>query len=289
MTKVPISLIDRPRIPLRRIRVTDPEYLEVRQSIHTVGQLVPIVVRKVGKRYEIIDGYNRYSILKSLGIKEISIEVKEANDRAAMLMTIAANLHRIQTRPQEYAAHLHRLREEGMTLRELARLVGKSHSWVNNILGLRSLMPKVAEAMNEGKIGLDLAIQLSHVRPPFKQQSFLKLVGKVSNGELKRHIIDFVKATMERVRNKKLHDTFVEWKPHPYLRNLWEVEDELKELKAAASCLRDAKTPLDGFVAGLKWASNLDPDTVAVRRERASLLSTTVPIPGRETDKHTHS
>ncbi|HOO66207.1 ParB N-terminal domain-containing protein [Lentimicrobium sp.] len=72
----------------------DGEMLKLAESIRENGLLQPIVVRKTGDTYELIDGHRRLEAHKLLAFESIDAIVRELGDRETQVMTLVANLQR---------------------------------------------------------------------------------------------------------------------------------------------------------------------------------------------------
>ena len=69
--------------------VDPPEMEYIKKSLQQNGYATPILVRKKGKDYEIIDGQHRFLAAKELGYKELYIyDAGEVSDEEAKAMTI---------------------------------------------------------------------------------------------------------------------------------------------------------------------------------------------------------
>lgn len=60
-------------------------------NIKRVGFLVPVVVRKEGKTYQIVDGEHRWKAAQNIGLKEIPVVVATVDEWEAKLQTINLN------------------------------------------------------------------------------------------------------------------------------------------------------------------------------------------------------
>lgn len=95
-----------------------------------------------GEEYEVVDGHRRVEAARRLGWREIAADVVEADDRAAQLMTVTANVQRAANDPLLESALVGRLREEGMTYAEIAAAMGQSERYVVRRARLASLTEK---------------------------------------------------------------------------------------------------------------------------------------------------
>ena len=118
----------------------DDSLEELATSIKADGVIQPIVVRKVGDKYEIIAGERRFRASKLAGLEKVPIVVKNVSDRKARELALVENIQREDLNPIEEAISLKTLMEEyKLTQQELSDIVGKSRSYIANNLRLLNL------------------------------------------------------------------------------------------------------------------------------------------------------
>ncbi|MBE6542506.1 MAG: ParB/RepB/Spo0J family partition protein [Ruminococcaceae bacterium] len=122
-------------------------------SISANGLLQPILVRKIGDRYEIIAGERRFRASKLAGLNEIPVIVTEADDLAAAKYALIENLQREDLNPYEEAAAYRALMDEyELSQEEVSIQVGKSRSAIANSLRLLDLPAEVIKMLIDGTI-----------------------------------------------------------------------------------------------------------------------------------------
>ena len=90
--------------PFQPRKIFDDETIgELAQSIQEHGIIQPIVVRKKGKKYEIVVGERRFRASKIAGLNEIPAIVKELTEEQMMEIAILENLQREDLTPIEEA------------------------------------------------------------------------------------------------------------------------------------------------------------------------------------------
>ena len=152
------------RIALDRIRPCPfqprkefaPEALqELADSIKERGIIQPLIVRKRDQHFELIAGERRWRAAQMLGLKEIPVLVREADDRAVLEMALIENLQRENLNPIEEAqgyaelVELFQLRQE-----DVAAKVGKSRAVVANSLRLLKLDPVIQGYVRDGRLSV---------------------------------------------------------------------------------------------------------------------------------------
>jgi ParB family chromosome partitioning protein len=135
----PIDSID-PN-PLQPRRTFHSERLdELAQSIRANGIIQPLVVRKVGDRYQLVAGERRWRAAKLAGIEHVPVVVREIPDERLLEITLIENIQREDLNPIETAGAFERLaRELSLSPEELGRRTGKDRTTIINTLRLLQL------------------------------------------------------------------------------------------------------------------------------------------------------
>lgn len=131
----------------------DDSLEELATSIKADGVIQPIVVRKVGDKYEIIAGERRFRASKLAGLEKVPIIVKNVSDRKARELALVENIQREDLNPIEEAISLKTLMEEyKLTQQELSDIVGKSRSYIANNLRLLNLSDYIKDYLIRGEL-----------------------------------------------------------------------------------------------------------------------------------------
>lgn len=131
----------------------DDSLEELANSIKADGVIQPIVVRKVGDKYEIIAGERRFRASKLAGLEKVPIVVKNVSDRKARELALVENIQREDLNPIEEAISLKTLMEEyKLTQQELSDIVGKSRSYIANNLRLLNLSDYIKDYLIRGEL-----------------------------------------------------------------------------------------------------------------------------------------
>jgi ParB family chromosome partitioning protein len=128
---------------------SETELDELANSIRQNGVLQPIIVRPKNEGfYEIIAGERRWRACKKAGLRFIPVIVKEASDKEVLHYAIIENIQRENLTPIEESESYEKLRcDYNYTHEELAQVLGKSRSYISNILRLNSLDDKIKETI----------------------------------------------------------------------------------------------------------------------------------------------
>jgi len=152
------------RVPLTQIRPCafqprkdfSPESLrELADSIREQGIVQPLVVRQQGELFELIAGERRWRASQMLGLAEVPIIVREADDRAVLEMALIENLQRENLNAIEEALGYSQLVSQfALTQEEAAVKVGKSRAAVANALRLLKLPQALQTYIRDGRLSV---------------------------------------------------------------------------------------------------------------------------------------
>lgn len=124
---------------------------ELADSIKQNGVLQPILVRKIGGKYQIVAGERRYQASKLAGLKEIPAVVRDIDDKEVFQLALIENLQRSDLSPMEEAKGYRQLIDsQGLTQEGLAKILSKSRSAIANTLRLMDLPTVVQEMIERG-------------------------------------------------------------------------------------------------------------------------------------------
>jgi ParB family chromosome partitioning protein len=131
-----------------------PERLEeLAVSIRESGIVQPILVRRVGSRYQIIAGERRFRAAQRLGLATVPVVVRDVADEHLLEIALVENIQREDLTALEEAQAFHRLQEEfRLTQEQVAQKVGRDRSTVANTLRLLRLAREVRELLATGRL-----------------------------------------------------------------------------------------------------------------------------------------
>lgn len=151
------------------------EFNELVRSIKEKGVLVPVLARKVGKKYEVIAGNRRLAAAKEAGIEEIPANVVVMNDSEAREAQIVENMQRKDVHPLDEGEAFRFLVEElNHDAEGVAKRVGKSVTYVRERLGLTNLNVAAAKAFREGDITITHALLIAKLEDDKQQNDAVK-------------------------------------------------------------------------------------------------------------------
>lgn len=162
----------------------DEDMMNLMESIKENGVLTPVTVRKIpGGSYEMISGHRRKRACELLGMPVIRGEVVELDRDEAIIMMCDSNLQRTTILPSE-KAFAYKMRLDAMnrmpgrpkvnltpvesnfnkmrTNEQLGHEVGESREQIRRYIRLTELIPEILELVDEGKIALRPAVEISY-------------------------------------------------------------------------------------------------------------------------------
>ena len=150
---------------------------ELVESIRERGIIQPLIVRKVGDKYELIAGERRWRAARELQLAEAPAIVRTASDREVLELALIENLQREDLNPIEEAGAYERLhRDFGLTQDEISKRVGKSRASVANAIRLLDLDPGAQALLKQGRISVGHAKVLLSLKSHEEQRLLMDVI-----------------------------------------------------------------------------------------------------------------
>ena len=179
---IPLDQID--DFPDHPFQVKNDESMEqLVRSIEMNGVLNPVIVRqKEDGRYELISGHRRKHACEKLGVEQIPVIVRDLSRDEAVIEMVDSNLQREHILPSEKARafkmKMDAMKRQGKrtdltsspvgtklrTDELVAQEAGESRNQVQRYVRLNELTPELLEFVDEGKIGMRPAVELSYLQ-----------------------------------------------------------------------------------------------------------------------------
>ena len=152
LREIPIEEIGpNPNQPRKSFNINGLQDLSA--SMRQSGVLQPVVVRRVGRGYQLIVGERRLRAAKLAGLERVPAVIREATDAESLELALVENLLREDLNPMEEAEAYQRLLAEfGWTQEELAGRVGKDRSSIANCLRLLKLPAVIQDDLRAGRL-----------------------------------------------------------------------------------------------------------------------------------------
>ncbi len=164
-----------------RLAFDEKELNSLSESIKKYGVIQPIVLRKIGEKYEIIAGERRYKASLLAGLMKIPAIINQTDDNTSAEIALLENLQRKNLTVIEEAQSYKKLLDRGFTQDEIANKLGVSQSSIANKLRLLNLPKEVQEALLYNKISERHARSLLSLNNKEKQ---IQLLNKIINEKL---------------------------------------------------------------------------------------------------------
>lgn len=194
---IPLTEID--DFPNHPFKVREDEDMDqLVESVKSRGVITPVTLRqKEDGRYEIVSGHRRKRASELAGLETIPAEIKELTRDEAIILMVESNFQRSTILPSEKAfAYKMRLeamnrqgkrtdldtsRPVGAKLREsrsderLAMETGDSARQIQRYIRLTESEPELLDLVDEGKIGLRPAVEISYLND-IEQQDLIEAI-----------------------------------------------------------------------------------------------------------------
>ena len=160
----------------------DAEMEQLVFSVLPQGLLTPIVVRKTDtEEYEVISGHRRLRACQKAGIETVPALIYSMDRDAAIIALVDSNLHREHLLPSEktfaYKMKMEAISHQGQrsdltssqvatkldSASSIGKSQGESRDQVFRYIRLTYLIPEILQMMDEQKIALTPAVELSYL------------------------------------------------------------------------------------------------------------------------------
>ena len=164
----------------------DKKMMDMVESVKEFGVMIPIIARPLdGGGYEIVSGHRRKRACELAGIKSIPVLVRDLDNDEATILMVDSNLQQRDDIPptergRAYQMKLEALKHQGKrhdltsahdeqklgwAIEQVADDAGKSRAQVQRYIRLNSLAPELKEMVDEGRLALTPAVELSYLSP----------------------------------------------------------------------------------------------------------------------------
>lgn len=187
---IPLAEID--AFPDHPFQVRDDEdMLQLVESIKEHGVMTPAVLRvKEDGRYELVAGHRRKRACELAGLETLRSEVKDLTRDEAVVYMVESNFQRSSILPSE-KAFAYRMRLEAMKRQAgrppkgnvvpvgqnfsrevLSDQTGDSQTQIQRYIRLTYLIPELLKLVDEGRMKMRPAVELSYLNPYYQQFVF---------------------------------------------------------------------------------------------------------------------
>ena len=201
----------------------DDSMMETVASIKEYGVLMPAIARPdPNGGYEIVSGHRRHHACELAGIETLPVIVRNLDDDEAIIIMVDSNLQRENILPSErafaYKLKLEAMKHQGKRLDLTSRQVGEklsvtqlsensgdSERQVHRYIRLTNLEPELLNMVDENKIALTPAVELSYLKPE-EQQHLLETMGSEDCTPSLSHAVNMKKMSQQGILTPELID-----------------------------------------------------------------------------------
>ena len=164
----------------------DEEMEQLMRSIADAGVLSPALARPLPDGgYELISGHRRLAACKALGMGTMPVIIRDLTDEEAVITMVDSNLQREHILPSEkafaYKMKMEALSHQGKTSRQvgerwsvsqISEAGTDSERQIHRYIRLTHLIPDILKLVDEGKIALTPAVEMSYLQPSEQEMLF---------------------------------------------------------------------------------------------------------------------
>ena len=177
-SSLPVHKIVRNRHQPRKV-FHENEIKQLADSIDENGQISPIVVRKMGEKFELIVGERRWRATQLVKKDTIDAVIIDADEKTSAILSIVENVQREDLNSMEEAESLLRLVNEfGMSHDDVSKYISKSRTHVTNLIRLNDLSDYGKEQLRTGTITMGHARAVLTLSPDEQSRILREAVKK---------------------------------------------------------------------------------------------------------------
>ncbi len=187
--------------PQVRERFDEEALVGLAQTIKETGILQPLLVRRTGSEFVVLEGERRLRAAKMAGLTEIPVLIddRELSETEIVYRQIIVNCSREGLEPLEKAKAIrHLMQEARWSAAQTAVKLGISPGMMTKLLSLLNLPESVQQKVVSGALPLTTAYAISRESDPESQR---KLANEASCGGLRRE--DVVQLTKSRKAHRR--------------------------------------------------------------------------------------
>ncbi len=234
-----------------RLNFDQKSLIELSDSIKQHGIIQPLILRKLGDKYEIIAGERRYKASQIAGLVKVPAIIVDFDDNKSAEVAMVENLHRKEMTALEEARAFKKLLQKGITQEQLGTRLGKSQSYIANKLRLLSLNEIVQDALMKEQISERHARSLLTVKDLEEQTKLLeeiinkKLTVKETDDIIKER---FGEEIIEDISIPKTDSTIQIEKPIEPNRNIETLDNEQLIIEDTQQIPKPIEINLDNII-----------------------------------------
>ncbi len=204
--------------------MSDPQMMQLKDSVEKYGILNPIIVRPVPDGvYEIISGHRRKFVAEQLGYRKVPVIIRVLRDDEAVISMVDSNLQREQILPSEKAKAYkmkydvikknagrkngsqvdHNTGKRSISI--IGSATGESAKQVQRYIKITDLLPELLDKLDYGLLGFTPAVELAYMKQEEQRKilegmEFAQCSPSLSQVQRMRRMSDEGTLSDERVR-----------------------------------------------------------------------------------------
>lgn len=168
---------------------------ELAASLKSVGMIQAMVVRRKGKRFEIVVGSRRYRAAKIAGLASVPATVRELTDAQVRIIQLIENLQRANVNPLEEALGYRELmKSTGYDVPAVAAKISKSVSYVYQRLKLADLIEPAQKAFRSKELTPGHAILIARLPEAWQKRA----LADCARGATVRQLAEWIHRELHR-------------------------------------------------------------------------------------------
>lgn len=231
-----------------RLAFDEKELNELADSIKMHGIIQPLVLRRIGDKYEIIAGERRYKASVLAGLTQVPAVIMNIDDQKSAEVAVVENLQRKDLTAIEEAQSYKKILDMGyLTQEELATRMGVAQSTIANKLRLLNLTIPVKEALLHNKISERHARSLLNITDNNLQISMLNriITERLTVRQTDEEINKLLGKTPKTDNTPKVTQPIVETKEDKPVENIIPNQIDIEQEKKASKDIIEEYKPKD--------------------------------------------
>ena len=231
-----------------RLAFDEKELNELADSIKMHGIIQPLVLRRIGDKYEIIAGERRYKASVLAGLTQVQAVIMNIDDQKSDEVAVVENLQRKDLTAIEEAQSYKKILDMGyLTQEELATRMGVAQSTIANKLRLLNLTIPVKEALLHNKISERHARSLLNITDNNLQISMLNriIAERLTVRQTDEEINKLLGKTPKTDNTPKVTQPIVETKEDKPVEDIMPNQIDIEQEKKASKDIIEEYKPKD--------------------------------------------
>ncbi len=180
LAEIPIDIINPPKKAVRD-NITPESLSSLVRSIKAIGVIQPLILKKVGDKYEVVAGHRRAMAADLAGLATVPAIVKPHSKTTTETIKLHENLYREDISPLQEAKHLMYLKKHHqLKIAKIAEMISRSQTYVKERLSMLAWQKDIKQALADGYIKYSVARELTKITDKETRVDYLSYA--IANG-----------------------------------------------------------------------------------------------------------